>query len=63
MMAKDKYTSKKEAIVFLILQILWNAREKFLQTAYCLLRSMFSFECSRLRLHEQINISLLLQQP
>ena len=28
MMAKDKYTSKTEVTVFLILQILWNAREK-----------------------------------
>ena len=40
-------------IVFIVLQIFWNAQKKFLQTAYCLLLGMFSFEYSVVRLNKK----------
>ena len=52
--------SKIEAIVFISLKVVSNVRKKkCLRTAYCLLRRMFSFECSLVRLYEQTNVSPL----
>ena len=55
-MSKDKYKSnffaKNRGSRFLNLQILFNAREKMLRTAYCFLRKMFFVECSLVRLYE-----------
>ena len=52
--------SKIEAIVFISLKVVSNVRKKkCLPTAYCLLRRMFSFECSLVRLYEQTNVSPL----
>ena len=46
--------------MFIIPQIVAKRLNKCLRTAYCLLRGMFSFEYSLVRLYERKNISLLL---
>ena len=48
--------------MFIILQTLCNAFDKSLRTAYFFLRGMFSFKCSLVRIFEETNISVPLQQ-
>ena len=57
-MSKNKYISifSCKIEVFIILKIFCNTPVKCLQTAYCLLRGMFSFECCLVWLYGQINI-------
>ena len=47
-------------IVFIVLQIFWNAQKKFLQTAYYLLLGMFSLSIPWYGLIRKTNISLLI---
>ena len=55
--SKDKYkiifSCKLGAIMFIIPQIVAKRLNKCLRTAYCLLRGMFSFEYSLVRLYER----------
>lgn len=56
------FSRKMEAIVFIILQIFFNEREKCLGTDYRLRSGMFTFQCSLIRfceLKKKQNIFLL----
>ena len=66
-MSKDKYTNifshKKKLLCLLSFKYFATHVKICLRTAYCLERNTFSLERSPARLHEQTNISLILQQP